>query len=578
MRETRLHGSHRRPAGHASAGVAPTRILSKTKTRSGGPIIFESARQPSHTPRSHGRRRLLAFALPLLAALVLAACSGDGGPGAETPTTATPSSGETAPSATPGPTVDLATQALVSIVYGDGEGDLPSDQPAISTGDFDGDGLSDLAIGARFADPAAGADAGAVYLILGREDLPATVDLREGEEDVAITGPHPGANFGFAIAAADLNDDGVDDLAVGAAFAETDGGKTGAVYVFFGPLGAGSPEIAAADAGVVIAGESADGFLGDSLASGDVNSDGLPDLIIGATFETRRRSQSASVRGGAVHVFFGRGNWPPSLAAGDADVSIFGEDDLDELGDFVASGDVNGDGNDDIIATAEAADGPQNDRPTAAQVYVLFGGEDLRGEIDLGSDSADVLVYGAVSQDTLGFSLATGDLDGDGTDDLVMGARLAEGGGVTRAGVVYVLPGGDLPAEIDLAAPPDSVRAVHGAARGELLGSAVYVGDVNGDGRNELLAGARLASPSGRSRAGSVYVVSGLPEAGLRGAGQAASTTILGAAAEDGLGGNIRAADLNGDGRPELVLVAENAPGPGDSRPRAGRVYIINVH
>ena len=472
-------------------------------------------------------------------------------------------------------TVDLADLTPVSIVYGAGEGDLPSDQPALASGDFDGDGVSDLAIGARFADPpSAGTDAGSVYLIRGASDLPGEVDLGEAQQDLVIIGPHAGANFGFSTVAADLNGDGADDLAIGAAFARPDGVDTGATYVFFGPLALDGSEIAATSADVVISGESASGFFGDSLAAGDVNADGVRDLIIGATFDSSGRSGGA--RGGAVYVFSGRSGWPAQLSASDADVSIFGEDDLDELGDFVASGDVNGDGRDDIIATAEAADGPQNDRQTAAHVYVIFGGEDLDGAYDV-ADDADVVIYGARAHDTLGFALATGDLDGDGTDDLAMGARLAEGGGLTRAGVVYVLPGGDLPAEIDLASPPDWVRAFHGASSGDLLGSLVHIADVDGDGRNELLTSARLAGPADRARAGAVYIVSGLPDAGVASVVEAASTTVLGRSGGEGLGGNVLAADLDGDGRPDLVIVAENASGPGDSRPGVGRVYIISV-
>ena len=537
--------------------------------------------QHTRAARATMPARVLAGALTAALMGLTLACGDDSGDGGPNSTTAPPGGSPTATASVASDvpagknTVDLADHTPVSIVYGAGEGDLPSDQPALASGDFDGDGVSDLAIGARFADPpSAGTDAGSVYLIRGASDLPGEVDLGAAEQDLVITGPHAGANFGFSTVAADLNGDGTDDLAVGAAFARTDDFDTGAVYVFFGPLPVDGSEIAAASADVVIGGESASGFFGDSLAAGDVNADGVRDLIVGATFD--RSGRSGGVRGGGVYVFTGRSGWPAQLSAGDADVSIFGEDDLDELGDFVASGDVNGDGRDDIVATAEAADGPQNDRQTAAHVYVLFGREGLEGTYEAAED-ADVVIYGARARDTLGFSLAIGDLDGDGTDDLAMGARLADGGGVTRAGVVYVLPGGDLPAEIDLASPPDSVRAFHGASSGDVLGSIVHIADVNGDGRNELLASARSASPPGRALAGAVYIVPGLPDTGLASVAAAASTTVLGHADGDGLGGNVLAADLDGDGRAELVIVAEKAAGPGDSRPGAGRVYIISV-
>ena len=80
-----------------------------------------------------------------------------------------------------------------------------------------------------------------------------------------------------------------------------------------------------------------------------------------------------------------------------------------------------------------------------------------------------------------------------------------------------------------------------------------------------------------RARAGALYIVPGLPEDGIASAAVAASSTVIGSSSGEGLGGNALAADLNGDGSPELVIVAENASGPGDSRPGAGRVYIISL-
>ena len=238
-------------------------------------MITPSPRAARATPA-----RVLAGAV--LAALIglTLACGDDssvGPAGTSAPPDDSPTATETslASDAPTQGTIDLAELTPTSIVYGAGKGDLPSDQPALASGDFDGDGVSDLAIGARFADPpSAGADAGSVYLIRGGSDLPGEVDLSEAQQDLVIVGPHAGANFGFSTVAADLNGDGADDLAVGAAFAKPDGVDTGAVYVFFGPLAVDGSEIAAASADVVIGGESASGFFGDSLAAGDINSDG----------------------------------------------------------------------------------------------------------------------------------------------------------------------------------------------------------------------------------------------------------------------------------------------------------------
>ncbi len=535
--------------------------------------------------------RQLALTALLAAALLYVACGG--GDEAATPTTiATRAADTPVPQATvnipengspivgDASVIDLNTAQPISVAYAVAEGDLQSDQPGLATGDFNDDGAADILIGARFADgPDGRQDSGVAYVIFGSPEPSSSVDLAAGQQDVTILGPGPGANLGFAAAAADLNGDGADDIALGAPFALNNQRKTGAVHIIFG-RGLSADIDLAEDAGdVTISSGVGDSFFGDSLATGDVNGDGLSDLIVGATFASYTPEDGPNARGGAVYVFLGRTSWPDSLSEADADITLFGAEDFDELGDFVTSGDINDDGFDDIIATAEAADGPENARSTSAEVHVLFGGEKVKGTFEIARGEHDLAIYGANDHDTLGFSLAAGDLDGDGIDDLVMGARLANGPGssMRRSGQVYILYGRrDLPEEIDLASPPESIGIIHGAGASDLLGISEAVADLDGDGHNELIMGAAFADAPERADAGVIYIADASAVSGLVSVtGVTLIKMVYGAVAGDRLGANVAVADVNGDGRLELIAVAEAAAGPEGSRPAAGRVYVI---
>ena len=477
------------------------------------------------------------------------------------------------------------------MIFGVDAGDLRSDLPPLVSGDFNGDGIGDILLGTRFGDgPDNGReDAGEAYVILGSQGPLGDVDLAAGEQDMTVWGAHPGDNLGFSAAAGDVNADGIDDILLGAPFAPGPAdatGKAGSVYIIFGSASLqGSIDLAQSPADVTLVGPGESSYFGDSLAIGDVNGDAIADVIVGATFA--RRTSGAPVSAGATYVIFGSPDWPSTLemANGEYDAAIFGAEDLDELGDTVASGDINGDGLDDIIMTAEAADGPDNARSTAAEVHVVFGSKELSGDLDIAQGDQDLSILGADEQDTLGFSLASGDVTGDGVDDLIMGARGDNGlmNAQNRVGAVYILFGGpDVPSSIDLAQSPSGVAGLYGADDGDLM-AHVAVGDLEGDGESELLVAAISADgpDNRRTDAGDLYVmdvttVGALSEPVSIGSNRL-KAIVYGAQEEDRLGSAMAVADIDGDGRPELLVLAADADGPDGARPDAGQVFVVSL-
>ena len=335
-------------------------------------------------------------------------------------------------------------------------------------GDVNADGFDDLLIGAPYSD-AALEDAGAAYLVLG----PATGDIDTHDASASLAGITRYDWTGWSVAGAgDVNADGFDDLLIGAPYSDKGGSNAGAAFVMLGPV---SGDFSLHDATAQLFGEADNDSAGVALGSaGDVDGDGLDDLIIGAP-----RSTIGGDDAGAAYLVLG--DSITDLDLGSAAARLVGQAANDGAGAAVAgAGDVDGDGLADLLVGASTNDAGGTD---AGAAYLLLG--TVRGSTLL--DEAHARFLGESSFDQAGLSVAgAGDTDGDGHADILVGAPNQDAID-TDAGAAYLMLG---PVEGEWVLSAADVSFVGEQAMGH-TGSAVSgAGDVNGDGVDELLVGA----------------------------------------------------------------------------------------
>ncbi|OYD94704.1 hypothetical protein CDG76_15020 [Nostoc sp. 'Peltigera membranacea cyanobiont' 210A] len=343
--------------------------------------------------------------------------------------------------------------------------------------------------------------------------------------------------------------------------------------------------------GFIINGIAQNDGSGISVSNGgDINGDGIDDLIIGAP----SASPNGTLSAGQSYVVFGGRNLGTGGTLNLSDLNgtngflINGIAAGDSSGFSVSNGgDINGDGIDDLIIGAVNAS--RNGITFVGQSYVVFGGRNLGtgGTLNLSdlNGTNGFFINGIAERDYSGISVSNGgDINGDGIDDLIIGAQGVSPNGIVGAGQSYVVFGGrNLGSGGSL--KPSDLNGTNGFLINGIGGysgfSVSNEGDINGDGIDDLIIGASNANPNGNYNAGQSYVVFGGRNLGSGGSLNISDLNgtngflINGIAGYDRSGFSVsNGGDINGDGIDDLIIGAPYASPNGNTR-SAGQSYVV---
>ena len=455
----------------------------------------------------------------------------------------------------------------------------PKDTVRRGVPDFNGDGWGDVAVGAPGSNGGAGAidvslSAGSALML---EGVPNRVVSAGGRYQISQTGPVPGASepndgFGTSIAVGDFDDDGRSDLVVGV---PGENSSAGALVVIPGSDSGPDAEASSAysQAGPIDGSPEGGDRFGEALAVGDFDGDGHADLAVGVPGEN-----SSS---GLVTVL--RGTPSGLTTTGDLTFSQSGpipgvSEPGDGFGGVLAAGDFDGDGYADLAigAPGEAI----GSRTAAGAVTIVLGsasGLDLAGSY--GITQSGPVPGTPEAGDEFGGALAVGDIDGDGDDDLAVGAPGEAIGSRAGAGLVTILYGSAQGVTSRGAQGYHQGFGLTGAAEsGDAVGSALLFADVvsGSTGFDDLLIGSPGEDLGSIRDAGLVQILRGT--SGPR-PGQVQSLTQSGDIpgvneTGDAFGSTLSVADVRGDGFVDLLI---GLPGEriGSSGAGVGAVAIV---
>lgn len=374
-------------------------------------------------------------------------------------------------------------------------------------------------------------------------------------DDATFIGEAGGDDAGVAAArVGDVNDDGIDDVVIGARNNDFSGTDAGAAYLFYGPV-TYSGEVSLSNADLKLYGGAAGDKAGRTVIGGeDLDGDGVDDVTIGAPNE-----DTAGSSAGAAYVFFGASLaaiTDPAASVTEADVIYTGRDDFDYLASRTSYSELTGDSTVDLLLsnTGDSVGGA-----SAGGIYIYAGPLTASATaISIATGTWAARITGETANDQMGLYVGSGgDANGDGAGDLIVGVPRHDAAG-TDAGATYMVAG-PLSGTVGLGAADAKIS---GSASGDKLGSAVsFAGDQNADGYDDFFTTAPFEDTVD-SDAGAVYLVYGTATlSSLDGLaiGSVAAASIEGKERSGQLGSSAEAdGDHDGDGVNDLITGANN--------------------
>lgn len=413
----------------------------------------------------------------------------------------------------------------------------------ITSGDFNGDGIDDIALGAPFVSSDNKEWNGEVYIVFGKESFPETVDFSQLTPDLIVQGYTSGDQLGTTLTTGDFNNDGIDDFVIGAFNAKSNDKRPGKVYIYYGDSTWGSQKrsFVLGRANVLLVGDSTGDNFGLSLITQDVDGDTVDDLLIGAP----SASSPGVDNSGVVYLYTGSDQGISTLF----DVAIYGNQAEERFGSDLGAGDINGDGSTDVIVGAYYSD--VDDVEQAGRVYLYTEMGVSHSVISKPSFS----IEGKASKEWFGFAVDADDINGDQIYDVAVTSFPYKG---DRSGSkVSVYYGGEVFDEFADLVVDDPVNS-------SMIGARVLLEDLDKDGNSEIIIGAPGIGGYENDDAGDVYIIHSAEvynHSRFSVKDQQVTSIINGQNADDWFGYSVNALDINGDGFEDLAVGSRYADG-----------------
>jgi len=422
---------------------------------------------------------------------------------------------------------------------------------AISSGDINGDGFDDLIVGSPFASGDGKSWNGKVSVFLGNNSS------QIGDPYLAVYGRFSGDQLGSSLASGDFNNDGYDDILIGAYNSFSDGSRTGKAFMILGRSSyddvSWSLEDGTADVELV-GRDHLDGY-GLSVACADINNDNVDDILVGAPFAM----SIDSIKSGEVYGYYGSTFSVDSVDkvirlfdSEDADVVFHGKQAGERFGSDIAIGDVVGSVANDIAVSAYFSD--RDDMSQSGKVYVYSGGSKL---------SSDVLeptftLEGDTEYGWFGFSIDVGRFNSDRKMDIAVSSfPFADR---SKVGFVYIVEGRSyFESQKNVISKDTANYYFEGKSDDNMLGASVRFVDVDSDRKKDVVIGAPGIGASVKSsEEGEIYIyykdMIDSEQTSFNLNYDDASNIIYGEYSDDWFGSKVGGMDFNGDGYEDIIV------------------------